>query len=73
MVVNNVLNNFWNISGLKLNHAKCTVLSSGTLKNCNVTFCKKNTFIWTSESAKTLGENFHNDSTANLTNNLEPK
>jgi len=32
----NVLNKF----GLKLNHAKCTVLRSGTLNNCNVTFCK---------------------------------
>jgi len=49
----NVLNNFGNISGLKLNQAKCTVLRSGTLKNCNVTFCKKKTFIWTSESVKT--------------------
>jgi len=42
----NVSNNFGNISGLKLNHAKCTVLRSGTLKNCNVTFCKKNTFLY---------------------------
>jgi len=50
-----------------------TVLRSGTLKNCNVTFFKKKTFIWTSGSVKTLGVNFHNDSTANLTNNLEPK
>ena len=61
----NVLNNFGNISGLKLNRAKCTVLRSGTLKklkNCKVTFCKKKMFIWTSESAKTLGVNFHNDS-----------
>jgi len=50
----NVLNNFGNISGLKLNHAKCTVLRSGTLNNCNVTFCKEKMFIWTSESAKTF-------------------
>ena len=65
------MNNFGNISGLKLNHAKCTVLWSGTLKNCNATFCKKKTFKWTSESVKTLGVNI--DSTENLTNNLEPK
>ena len=34
----NVLNNFGNSSGLKLNHATFTVLRSGTLKNCNVKF-----------------------------------
>ena len=63
-MLGNVLDNFGNISGLKLYHAKYTVLRSDTLKNCNVTCCKKKTFIWASESATTLG---------NLKNNLGPK
>ena len=68
-----VLNNFGNLSGLKLNHATCTVLRPGTLTHCNVTFVIKKTFIWTPESAKPLGVNLQNDSNANLTNNFDPK
>ena len=50
-----VLENFSNISGLKLNPKKCQVLRIGSLKNTNITFLRKKQFVWSSSKAKALG------------------
>ena len=55
------LDNFSKISGLRLNKNKCTVLRIGRMKFSNIIFCKKHNFSWTSESAKTLGITFLNN------------
>jgi hypothetical protein len=69
----NILDNFSNISGLKLNTSKCTVLKSGSLKDSNIKYCPKKKFTWSSDYVKALGIYFYNDKTKNLTANLNPK
>ena len=68
-----ILDNFTNISGLKLNSSKCTVLRSGSLKQSNVKYCPTKKFKWSSDCVKALGIYFYNDNTKNLTSNLNPK
>lgn len=64
---------FSQISGLKLNISKCTVLRIGTLRYTNKKFCKSKKFVWTSNEASTLGICFSNDHRKIHELNLEPK
>ena len=64
---------FSNISGLKLNKDKCTILKHGSLRHTPVNFCKEKHFYWTSEKATTLGIIFTNNCNEMLTANLNPK
>ena len=43
-----------NISGLKLNKDKCTILKLGRLRNSKVNLCKDKHFNWTSYKATAL-------------------
>ena len=56
----NKIDKFGEISGLKLNTSKSIMLRSGSLKHSNETFFTKKKFIWTAESASTLGITFSN-------------
>ena len=67
------LDNFSKISGLRLNKNKCTVLRIGRMKFSNIIFCKKHNFSWTSESAKTLGITFLNNTDEMTEYNIKPK
>ena len=51
----NTMDNFSNVSGLKLNSLKCNVLRSGSLKNTNISYLKDKKFQWSSEKAIALG------------------
>jgi hypothetical protein len=64
---------FRNVSGLKLNTKKSTVLRTGSLRNTDIIYCKKKGFIWTSDQAKTLGIIFTNDLNKRLELNFNPK
>ena len=68
-----VLDNFKYISGLKLNHLKCTALKAGSLKTSKYTYCKNKKFKWCNDSAKTLGVTFHTENKNIYALNLEPK
>ena len=50
-----ILDDFKLISGLKLNVNKTTILRAGSLKYTNIQHLKNLRFLWTSNSAKTLG------------------
>ena len=56
-----ILDDFKLISGLKLNVNKTTILRVGSLKYTNIQHLKNLRFLWTSNSAKTLGIIFSND------------
>ncbi len=68
-----LIDEFSKISGLKLNTKKSIVMRVGALKNNNIIFRPDKNFIWTSESAKTLGITFTNDNITNHEYNLLPK
>jgi exonuclease III len=68
-----VISDFENVSGLRLNTKKSTVLRIGTLNKTNIILAKDKKFIWTSTQAKTLGMTFCNDYQQNIKNNMEPK
>ena len=68
-----VLENFSNISGLKLNPKKCQVLRIGSLKNTSITFLRKKQFEWSSSKAKALGMVFCTNKDDIFKLNLEPK
>ena len=68
-----ILDNFSNISGLKLNSSKCTVFKSGSLKNSNIKYCPNKKIHMEFRSRKGLGIIFYNDKTKNLAANLNPK
>ena len=68
-----IIDEFYKISGLKLNASKSTILRIGNLKNTNLEFFREKQIKWTSTSAKTLGITFHTDSTKILELNFEPK
>ena len=61
------------ISGLKLNVNKTTILRVGSLKYTNIQHLENLRFLWTSNSAKTLGIIFSNDKKKLIKNNLIPK
>ena len=67
------LEEFRNLSGLKLNPSKCNVLRIGSLKNTDIHYVRNKPFQWTSKSAKTLGTIFHTDKDKILSLNLYPK
>ena len=67
----NTLDNYSNVSGLKLNSSKCNVLRSGSLENTNVFYLKDRKFQWSSEKASALGVVFNNNKTMFLTENLK--
>ena len=64
---------FSNISGLKVNKDKCTILNLGSLGKTEINFCKNIHFKWTSNKATTLGITFTNNSKEMLNENLNPK
>ena len=68
-----VLDNFSNVSGLKLNIDKCNVLKAGSLKTSNIKFCDTKPFQWKSDYAKALGMFFYTDTNYNIMKNIEPK
>ena len=68
-----ILDDFKLISGLKLNVNKTTILRVGSLKYTNIQHLKNLRFLWTSNSAKTLGIIFSNDKQKLIENNLIPK
>ena len=50
----NTIQDFSEVSGLKLNTQKSIVMRVGALKNTHIIFNKYKHFTWTSEEAKTL-------------------
>jgi hypothetical protein len=69
----NILDNFGHVSGLILNDKKCIVLRAGSLQNTDIEYCKNKKFIWESQTAKTLGISFYNNTKLNYKNNIDPK
>ena len=67
------LDEFKQISGLKLNINKTIILRIGSLRSSNIRYLRQLKFIWSSDSAKTLGIVFSNDKSKMLENNLIPK
>ena len=59
----NILDEFTQISVFKLNVNKTIVLRIGSLNVTNIHHCKQMKFLMSSESAKTLGIVFSNDTT----------
>ena len=68
-----VMDNFSNISGLKLNAKKCQILRIGTTKQTNIEFMKHRKFSWNTEEASCLGMIFKTNKENVLSSNLEPK
>ena len=68
-----ILENFSNISGLKLNTKKCQVLRIGASKNTDTVYMKNRKFQWSSIEAKALGMIFTNIKTDIMNLNLEKK
>ena len=67
------LDNFSKCSGLNLNVNKSIIMRIGTLKNSDTVFSKYTKFIWTSESATTLGIHFYNDKDKTININVDKK
>jgi len=67
------LNNFSNISGLKLNNNKCSVMTLGSLTHKNVKYCPKEKFEWNCEHAKVLGIELYNTTNATTKYNISNK
>ena len=67
------LDNFGNISSLKLNVKKCKVLRAGSLVDSNIKYVNNKPFIWGSDQASSLGMVFHTNRRRILELNLEPK
>ena len=68
-----IIEEFYKISGLKLNTSKSVMLRIGNLINTEIEFCKDRNINWTSSCAKTLGMIFHTDNTKLFELNFEPK
>ena len=68
-----ILDDFKLISGLKLNINKTIILRIGSLRYTDIQHLENLKFLWTSESAKTLGIVFANDKQKLIENNLLPK
>ena len=67
------MDNFLNISGLKLNAKKCQILCIGSTKDTNIEFMKYRKLSWNSEEASCLGKIFKTNKQNVLSSNLEPK
>ena len=68
-----ILENFSNISGLRLNTKKCQVLRIGSSKYTDVAYMKNTKFQWSSIEARALGMIFTNNKTDIMKLNLEKK
>ena len=68
-----ILENFSNISGLKLNTKKCQVLRIGSSKYTDVAYMKNKKIQWSSIEARALGMIFTNNKTDIMKPNLEKK
>ena len=68
-----ILDDFKSISGLKLNVNKAIILRVGSLRYTDIQHLKNIRFVWTSDSAKTLGIIFSTDKHKLIENNLIPK
>ena len=68
-----ILDELKQISGLKLNINKTSLLRTESLKSSNIKYLRQLKFIWSKESAKTLGIVFSNDKSKMLENNLITK
>ena len=68
-----IMDNFTNISGLKLNAKKCQVLRIGPLKSKHIEFMKHRKFSWNSNEASCLGMVFKTNKENVLFSNMEPK
>ena len=68
-----ILDNFANISGLKLNAKKCQVLRIGALRKTEVVHLKHRKFQWNSSQAMALGMTFTTNKDFIFEVNLEPK
>ena len=67
------INEFSSVSGLKLNSNKSIMFRIGSLKDSNDTYGTKNKYIWTNETATTLGIVFANNRMKIHELNIEPK
>lgn len=68
-----VLDNFGNISGLRLNQRKCQSLRIGSLITSDITYLRNKKFAWSSNEAKALGIIFKTNRDHVLSLNLDPK
>ena len=68
-----ILDDFKLISGLKLNVNKTIILRVGSLRYTDIQHLKNIRFVWTSDSAKTLGIIFSTDKHKLIENNWIPK
>ena len=68
-----IMDNFTNISGLKLNAKKCQVFRIGPLKSKHIEFMKHRKFSWNSNEASCLSMVFKTNKENVLSSNLEPK
>ncbi len=64
---------FANVSGLKLNKGKCTILKLGTIRHNKNKWCNNNLYTCSNEQASTLGITFTNDKTKLQLLNLIPQ
>ncbi len=67
------LDQFAEISGLRLNKGKCIALKIGSLKRDHSKWCNNNRYTWSSDQASTLGITFTNNKTKLHSLNLTPK
>ena len=68
-----ILDNFYCVSGLKLNAKKCQVLRIGSMKNSHIIHLKQRKFQWSSTEANALGMTFTTDKLLTFQTNLESK
>ena len=61
------------MSGLKLNSTKSVMFRTGSLKNSTDNYGTNDKFIWTNETASTLGIVFANNRLKYQELNIEPK
>jgi len=61
---------FGNVSGLKLNKSKCTVLKVGNYRHTNIHLKTEMNFHWTSKEASTLGITFTNNENETILKNI---
>ena len=64
---------FGNVSGLKLNKSKCTVLKVGNYRHTNIHLKTEINFHWTSKEASTLGITFTNTENETVLKNIIPR
>ena len=67
----NVLNHFQNLSGMKINYDKTTIYRIGSLKHTNAKFYSKHNLHWSNQPVKVLGIIITNDQQQLLKLNYE--